>query len=94
VKWLARNGAPPGTRMVEAARNAKIHGASGTARDVEADRAIVWHRAVPRVGGAYAWAAGEAAAVKEVRRVLVRERGFDRGALTATGYWRHDPALR
>ncbi|OIV35229.1 hypothetical protein BIV57_22715 [Mangrovactinospora gilvigrisea] len=37
---------------------------------------------------AYAWVAGEAAAVREVRRHLVRERGMPRRRVTFTGYWR------
>ncbi|MFD8516936.1 siderophore-interacting protein [Streptomyces antimycoticus] len=39
-------------------------------------------------GTPYAWIAGEAGTVKELRRHLVRERGFDRKAVTFTGYWR------
>jgi NADPH-dependent ferric siderophore reductase len=38
--------------------------------------------------GAYAWIAGESAAVKALRRHLVKERGLDRRAVTFTGYWR------
>lgn len=36
----------------------------------------------------YAWLAGEAAVVKELRRYLVRERGLDRRSLSFMGYWR------
>jgi NADPH-dependent ferric siderophore reductase len=39
-------------------------------------------------GTPYAWVAGEAAAVRSVRRHLVGERGFDRRTVTFTGYWR------
>lgn len=39
-------------------------------------------------GAPYAWIAGEAGTVKEMRRHLVRERGFERKAVTFTGYWR------
>ncbi|GAA1504263.1 siderophore-interacting protein [Streptomyces synnematoformans] len=39
-------------------------------------------------GTPYAWVAGESATVRAVRRHLVRERGFDRRAVTFTGYWR------
>ncbi|GAA1139582.1 siderophore-interacting protein [Kitasatospora gansuensis] len=39
-------------------------------------------------GTPYAWVAGEAAGVRSVRRHLVGERGFDRRAVTFTGYWR------
>ncbi|WP_037606341.1 siderophore-interacting protein [Streptacidiphilus rugosus] len=39
-------------------------------------------------GRPYAWVAGEAGGVRALRRHLVRERGFDRAAVTFTGYWR------
>ncbi|MFF2658566.1 siderophore-interacting protein [Kitasatospora sp. NPDC058032] len=46
-------------------------------------------RAAELPGGApYAWIAGEAAAVRELRRHLVRERGYDRRAVCFMGYWR------
>lgn len=35
-----------------------------------------------------AWLAGESAAVRELRRHLLEERGLDRRAVYATGYWR------
>ncbi|BAJ29349.1 MULTISPECIES: siderophore-interacting protein [Kitasatospora] len=39
-------------------------------------------------GTPYAWIAGEAGAVRELRRHLVRERGVDRRAVAFSGYWR------
>ncbi|WP_031521802.1 siderophore-interacting protein [Streptomyces sp. NRRL F-5123] len=39
-------------------------------------------------GRAYAWLAGEASLVREVRRHLVGPRAFPRPAVTFTGYWR------
>jgi NADPH-dependent ferric siderophore reductase len=36
----------------------------------------------------YAWIAGEAGTVKALRRHLVGERGFDKTAVTFTGYWK------
>ncbi|MFI2783007.1 siderophore-interacting protein [Streptomyces sp. ALB3] len=39
-------------------------------------------------GTPYAWIAGEASGVRGLRRHLVREREFDRGRVTFTGYWR------
>ncbi|WP_410539756.1 siderophore-interacting protein [Streptomyces sp. KL2] len=39
-------------------------------------------------GGAYAWLAGEAGAVRALRRHLVSERGFARGRVAFSGYWR------
>ncbi|MFD5437740.1 siderophore-interacting protein [Kitasatospora sp. NPDC127067] len=39
-------------------------------------------------GRPYAWIAGEAAGVRELRRHLVGERGMDRRAVCFMGYWR------
>lgn len=39
-------------------------------------------------GTPYAWLAGEAGEVRDLRRHLLRERGLERSRLTATGYWR------
>ncbi|MFH8366034.1 siderophore-interacting protein [Streptomyces sp. NPDC018031] len=39
-------------------------------------------------GTGYAWIAGEAGTVRALRRHLVGDRGFDRKAITFTGYWR------
>ncbi|MET8543695.1 siderophore-interacting protein [Kitasatospora sp. NPDC004799] len=39
-------------------------------------------------GSPYAWIAGEAAAVRALRRHLVGERGMDRRAVCFMGYWR------
>lgn len=39
-------------------------------------------------GKPYAWISGESGLVKHVRRHLVRDRGFDKRAITFTGYWR------
>ena len=39
-------------------------------------------------GTPYAWLAGEAGMVRELRRQLVRARKFDRRAVAFTGYWR------
>nr|WP_223184063.1 siderophore-interacting protein [Streptomyces sp. CBMA291] len=40
-------------------------------------------------GHPYAWLAGEASAVRALRRHLVAERGVDRRAVHFSGYWRH-----
>ncbi|WP_059009532.1 siderophore-interacting protein [Streptomyces specialis] len=39
-------------------------------------------------GTPYAWLAGEAGAVRDLRRHLVNERAVDRRRITHTGYWR------
>ncbi|WP_320779029.1 siderophore-interacting protein [Streptomyces sp. CRN 30] len=43
---------------------------------------------LPDGGQPYAWIAGEAGRVKELRRHLVRERGIDKRCVTFVGYWR------
>jgi NADPH-dependent ferric siderophore reductase len=43
---------------------------------------------LPAAGRPYAWIAGEAGCVKQVRRLLVGERGVDRRDVTFVGYWR------
>lgn len=39
-------------------------------------------------GRPYAWVAGEAGMVKQVRRHLVQDRGIEKDAITFSGYWR------
>lgn len=38
----------------------------------------------------YAWVAGEASCVRDLRRHLVNDRGLDRQRVTFSGYWRRD----
>ncbi|MDP9612969.1 siderophore-interacting protein [Streptomyces demainii] len=64
-------------------RDAVAPGTRRSAPLVEAVRATGLLSGTP-----YAWIAGEAGTVRELRRHLVRERGFDRKAVTFTGYWR------
>lgn len=56
--------------------------------DVDIEQQILWERAQPSNGEFHAWIAGESAAVMNIRRFLVQERGLDRKALTLMGYWR------
>ncbi|MGU3408488.1 siderophore-interacting protein [Microbacterium sp. M1A1_1b] len=79
------------------AAGAGAAGVSGPASDVElvdvdVDRETLWD--VPPVTDAqlYAWIAGEAACVKELRRHLVRRVGLDRKQVAFMGYWRHGKA--
>lgn len=66
-----------------------------------AEVAVHWvHRPDPLVdavravelpdGEVFAWVAGEASAVRAVRRQLVGERGLDKRVVAFTGYWRRD----
>lgn len=75
-------------RLVPAGRGAEVE-------EIDIDQDILWE--VPRTakGGAalksaplYAWLAGEAGAIKTVRRHLVTQLGVDRRAVAFMGYWR------
>ncbi|MEU6080695.1 siderophore-interacting protein [Streptomyces sp. NPDC047108] len=85
ITWLVRDpasgaGAPPGA--AEQAATAAV--TAVTAREtVEAVREAPLPPGTP-----YAWIAGESGTVRALRRHLVRERGFDRKAVTFVGYWR------
>jgi NADPH-dependent ferric siderophore reductase len=74
--------------LVPAGRGAEVE-------EIDVDEAILWE--VPRTakGGAalksaplYAWLAGEAGAIKQLRRHLVAGHGVDRRAVAFMGYWR------
>jgi NADPH-dependent ferric siderophore reductase len=98
VRWLARNGRPPGAELVPAVRRAAARLAPARVpgepvEDADIDRELLWE--VPDEGAAlplYAWLAGEAAVVTGLRRHLVVERGLDRGAVAFMGYWRQGRA--
>ncbi|GAA5030316.1 siderophore-interacting protein [Microbacterium fluvii] len=75
-------------RLVPAGRGAEVE-------EVDIDHDILWE--VPRTakGGAalksaplYSWLAGEASAIKALRRHLVTGMGVDRRAVAFMGYWR------
>lgn len=70
-------------------------GIGAEVEEIDVDTDILWE--VPRTakGGAalkraplYAWLAGEASAIKALRRHLVGEVGVDRRAVAFMGYWR------
>ena len=88
-----------GQALVEGVREAAARlcpaGAPQEVEEIDVDHELLWE--VPRTarGGAalrratlYAWLAGEAAAVRAMRRHLVGERGIDRRAVAFMGYWR------
>lgn len=78
--------------VVAAAGELLTPGASKTAQpapDVDVDTEILWE--VPEEVAAvplYAWLAGEAGVIRNLRRHLVTERGLDRRAVAFMGYWR------
>lgn len=73
-------------------------------QEIDVDRDILWE--VPgidaltgtpaasdtRSSAGYAWLAGEAGAIKLIRRHLVAERGIDRQSVAFMGYWRRGRA--
>jgi NADPH-dependent ferric siderophore reductase len=63
--------------------------------DVDLDAGLLWEvpsdDAVPDAG-LYAWLAGEAGVVRELRRHLVQEAGLDRRSVAFMGYWRQGRA--
>lgn len=66
VRWLYRDGAAPGSLLVEEFR-----------------------RAGRPAGRPFVWLAGEAGAVRALRRCLVEEHGVPKESVDFTGYWRH-----
>lgn len=60
--------------------------------DIDIDTDILWdvpeQAAAPGPEDMYAWIAGEAGAVKTLRRYLVSDVGLDRRAVAFMGYWR------
>ncbi|WP_066460377.1 siderophore-interacting protein [Sanguibacter suarezii] len=77
---------------------------SAELEDIDIDAGILWE--VPAAGGTaplaaspgcalrgcYAWIAGEAGVVKDLRRHLVRDLGIDRRSVAFMGYWRRGKA--
>ncbi|SDN99839.1 siderophore-interacting protein [Geodermatophilus sp. DSM 45219] len=97
LRWLARDGAPRGSRLVPAVHAALCElGIASTpaAPPEEVGDELLWE--VPEGGsgddgaasGCYAWLAGEAGVVKTLRRRLVGDLGVPRGAVAFMGYWK------
>ncbi|WOF21592.1 siderophore-interacting protein [Microbacterium betulae] len=70
-------------------------GRGADVEEVDIDRGLLWEVPRTKKGGAalksaplYAWLAGEAGAIKALRRHLVSEHGVDRRAVAFMGYWR------
>ena len=104
VTWVSRDGGDHGCELVPAvtswlqAHPEIVAAAAAPTRQrlekVDVDREILWERPEQAAGGFYAWIAGESAAVKTLRRLLVRGHGIDRGRVAFMGYWRRGLAER
>jgi NADPH-dependent ferric siderophore reductase len=99
VTWLHRGNTPVGTKLDPAVRGwvadnlAIIRPAlSASAQqldDVDVDTQLLWDSPAEETDGHfYAWLAGEASAIKLLRRFLVSETGIDRKRIAFMGYWR------
>ncbi|HLP23529.1 MAG TPA: siderophore-interacting protein [Microbacteriaceae bacterium] len=100
LRVVVRSG-EPGSRLVPAVAAAAMTIASATTvapvelSEIDIDTEILWE--VPDVeddaqstdaGGLYAWLAGESAAIKSLRRLLVSELGVPPQSVAFMGYWR------
>lgn len=97
VRWHARNDSSHGAAMARDVRTLIVPAACDLGEepdDVDVDAAILWETPAAATGhGLYAWIAGEAATIRELRRYLVRDVGMDRNAVAFMGYWRQGQAL-
>lgn len=100
--WLPRGQASYGQPLLQAvqARLAAAGGVAGSVaardalEDIDVDAQILWEQADSSITGPlYAWVAGEAGAVRAIRRHLLHDCGLDRRAITFMGYWRHGKVL-
>jgi NADPH-dependent ferric siderophore reductase len=107
VTWLPRDGAAHGSRLVPAVQAACVRLMPREAprpegielEDVDIENGLLWELPVDAEGrplrqnaALYAWLAGEAGAIKTLRRHLVAECGVDRKAVAFMGYWREGRA--
>ncbi len=105
VRVVVRGDAAVGTELipsVHAAAAELLDAPSMTAadlEDVDIDAGPLWEVPTDAQGDPllarapfYAWLAGEAQPIKELRRHLVSERGVDRKAVAFMGYWRRGRA--
>jgi NADPH-dependent ferric siderophore reductase len=107
ITWLPRDGAAHGSRLVPAVQAACVRLMPREAprpegielEDVDIENGLLWELPVDAEGqplrqnaALYAWLAGEAGAIKTLRRHLVAECGVDRKAVAFMGYWREGRA--
>lgn len=97
VLWLARGGMAHGEALSEAVRSIIVPAACDVGEEpeeVDIDATILWETPAGTAShGLYAWIAGEAATIRDLRRYLVRDVGMDRNAVAFMGYWRKGQAL-
>lgn len=97
VLWFAREDGSHGEALSARVRALVAPAACDIGEEpeeVDIDATILWETPEAATGhGLYAWLAGEAAAIRDLRRYLVRDVGMDRNAVAFMGYWRKGQAL-
>jgi NADPH-dependent ferric siderophore reductase len=95
VRWLPRAGRARGELLVPAVDAALCElgiahsRAHADVEDVDVDAEPLWEVPDPdATAGCYAWLAGEAGVVKQLRRHLVTDLGVPRDEVAFMGYWR------
>lgn len=99
LRLIGREGRERSQGLIEGIKKAAAElapaGVPHEVEDIDVDNETLWEVPRARRGGAalkraslYTWLAGEASAVKILRRHLVGERGMDRRAVAFMGYWR------
>ncbi len=104
ITWLDRGADAHGSRLLPAvtawldSHDGLLEGAKAAApqevEDTDVDVELIWDSPEAPHRGFYAWIAGEAAAVKALRRAVVTDRGVDRTQVAFMGYWRLGQAER
>ena len=105
LRVVARGDAAVGTALIPAVHAAAAElldapdASAAVLEDVDIDAGLLWEVPTDAQGDPllakapfYAWLAGEAQPIKELRRHLVSERGVDRKAVAFMGYWRRGRA--
>ncbi|QTX05188.1 siderophore-interacting protein [Agromyces archimandritae] len=98
VEWIPRRaGQVHGDGLLPAVRGwlgleggPAVAGAPAASTAEPADEGVFWEvpEGTSADGPLYAWMAGEASAIKALRRMLVQEAGIDRRQVAFMGYWR------
>lgn len=96
LQWIARDAGD--ARLIDAvgdwlaANRAEyaqdLSASAQVVEDIDVDVDELWETPLDGPGRFYAWLAGEAAVIKELRRLLVSEVGIDRKRVAFMGYWR------
>lgn len=91
ISWLVRDGAPRGTLLAGAVAEAAPPVTKlpwHAIDDVDVDQTILWETGTATSAERYAWVAGEAGMLKQLRRWLLGPAGMTKEQVAIMGYWR------